>query len=143
MQIRPGARASVFVPGLLAAVLAGCGGGSGGEPLPQLSAAKAAQLTGRRALSLLTPYAPALACLQLRALTGLALPPMYLDLLTYGQVLDCRKFESAFDWRPKLASREVIMEFVRRTRSGQAAEQTALVPHERELQSYLRSRGSA
>jgi UDP-glucose 4-epimerase len=104
---------------------------------------QAAQLTGRRALSLLTPYAPALARLQLRALTGLALPPMYLDLLTYGQVLDCRKFESAFDWRPKLASREVIMEFVRRTRSGQAAEQTALVPHERELQSYLRSRGSA
>ncbi|MGZ5271009.1 MAG: tannase/feruloyl esterase family alpha/beta hydrolase [Ramlibacter sp.] len=44
MQIRPGA-CSVLVPGVLVAALAGCGG-AGGEQLPQLSAATAAQLTG-------------------------------------------------------------------------------------------------
>lgn len=102
---------------------------------------QAIEVAGGRRAPVLPFYGRWLGRLGVRAVTGLELPPHLMDVLTYGQVLDCSRLRDAFGWEPAYDSLATLADFLARTAD---TDQPPVAPRqELELDRYIRRRPNA
>jgi UDP-glucose 4-epimerase len=99
---------------------------------------QAIAIMGGRPAPILPPYGRWMARLAMRAIARVDVQAYLLDVIAFGSVMDCSRFESAFGWKPAHSSREVMDGLA----SGKNVEviEAPSPPQEYELQVYLQRR---
>jgi UDP-glucose 4-epimerase len=99
---------------------------------------QAIAIMGGRPAPILPPYGRWMARLAMRAIARVDVQAYLLDVIAFGSVMDCSRFEAAFGWKPAHSSREVMDGLA----SGKNVEviEAPSPPQEYELQVYLQRR---